>query len=640
MAKLYSYDVFDTLITRKVATPKGIFAVMQHHLQNDAEFQNLPEYLRWNFYSIRIKAEEFVRQYGTTSEEISLSDIYSYISTTYSLDDSVAAKLGCLECEIEKKYIVGIPERIASLKRHQEVGDRVVLISDMYLPKDILQQILVGIDCVFAEIPFYLSSELGVRKTTGNIYRYVQKMEGVKYSSWVHIGDNIFQDILIPKRLGIRVRRVRKPGLLEYETKLLQNHEASVTVQTVVGHSRYLRVLRPVNEAILASCGFTLLYPYVSWVVRQAVHVGLSDLYFISRDGYVLKLLADTIIDSKKLPIRTHYIYGSRDAWRVPVSFDDALRIYEPKGTKLSSLLVFLDKIGVSYSDVESILPEKYHDSSKNLSVDDFSEILHLIQTDGQLSQMVRDNWISKQNLVLSYFNQEIDFKNGSFGFVDVGGSGLTMDTVQSILSPVYSKPLPVFYLTVTGKFDTVYGSRNHNKLIWGANLKSRILLEAFCRAPHTKCIGYTFDETMVVPVFEDGDMDNDVLDGYLSLLSNLAQEFTKSGVYDELPNEGFAIFDACMSYLSSTPSKDIVSAVGDIPFEYDSISGEVQSFAPRYSFFSFVREAFGYIKRGYFASSAYPEYSLWRGGWVARRMGGAFSKYRKFRHIRDTVKI
>ena len=27
--KLYSFDIFDTLITRKVATPKGIFVLMK-----------------------------------------------------------------------------------------------------------------------------------------------------------------------------------------------------------------------------------------------------------------------------------------------------------------------------------------------------------------------------------------------------------------------------------------------------------------------------------------------------------------------------------------------------------------------------------------------------------------------------------
>lgn len=631
MTKLYSYDVFDTLITRKVATPKGIFAVMQHHLQNDVVFQNLPEYLKQNFYSIRIKAEKFVRHYGTTSEEITLEGIYSFISITYSLDEATITKLVQLECEVEREYIVGIPEKIASLKNHLDNGDRVVLISDMYLPKDVLLHILEGIDDVFSRIPFYLSSELGVRKTTGNIYHYVQKTEGVKYSSWIHIGDNIIQDIIIPKRLGIKVKRVKIPELLEYEAKLLRDNESSVTVQTMIGHSRYLRIIHPTDEAILASCGFTLLYPYVSWVVYQAVSEGLSDLYFISRDGYVLKLLADTIIDAKDLPIKTHYIYGSRDAWRIPESFDDALKMYESHLTKHWTLPMFLDRIGLEYSVVLSYLPEKFRHVNRNLSSDEISELLLLIQSNEELSESVHNHWDVRRRQVLSYFKQEIDFNKESFGFVEMGGSGFTMDIVQNHISPIYSSPVPVFYLTITGNVEIVNRTNHHKKLCWNGFQESQLLLEAFCRAPHGRCIDYSYSHGKIVPVFEsDGAEDSSIIENYLELFMILSDEFTKSGIYDTFTNEGYVIFNSCIDYLSKKPSKKIVAAVGDIPFEYDSGSGEIQTFAPRYSLFMFVRELFGYYRNRYFSLSTYPEYSLWRSGWMLRRVGDIVSMFRR----------
>ena len=41
-------------------------------------------------------------------------------------------------------------------------------------------------------------------------------------------------------------------------------------------------------------------------------------LYFVSRDGYHLKRIADEIIKMKNIDIKTKYIYASRRAWRIP----------------------------------------------------------------------------------------------------------------------------------------------------------------------------------------------------------------------------------------------------------------------------------------------------------------------------------
>ena len=39
--------------------------------------------------------------------------------------------------------------------------------------------------------------------------------------------------------------------------------------------------------------------PYVHWAVHDALKRGYKTLYFISRDGYYLKLMADAVIESK-----------------------------------------------------------------------------------------------------------------------------------------------------------------------------------------------------------------------------------------------------------------------------------------------------------------------------------------------------
>ena len=56
---LYSYDIFDTILTRKTATPHGIFALMQQRLRENPG--NLPEEVTNGFYELRIQGERLAR---------------------------------------------------------------------------------------------------------------------------------------------------------------------------------------------------------------------------------------------------------------------------------------------------------------------------------------------------------------------------------------------------------------------------------------------------------------------------------------------------------------------------------------------------------------------------------------------------
>ena len=74
---LYSFDIFDTLISRRVGIPTGIFALIQEKIQSDSA---LPQKLRDNFYNIRIDAERFVRDTANKSGrsiDILFEEIYS-----------------------------------------------------------------------------------------------------------------------------------------------------------------------------------------------------------------------------------------------------------------------------------------------------------------------------------------------------------------------------------------------------------------------------------------------------------------------------------------------------------------------------------------------------------------------------------
>ena len=61
IGQLYSFDVYDTLITRRTATPEGIFALMQKRLTESETYADYPKLLLQNFYLIRIESEKVAR---------------------------------------------------------------------------------------------------------------------------------------------------------------------------------------------------------------------------------------------------------------------------------------------------------------------------------------------------------------------------------------------------------------------------------------------------------------------------------------------------------------------------------------------------------------------------------------------------
>ena len=149
---MYSFDIFDTLITRCTAEPKGIFVLMQERIQKTGEY--IP-YLAENFYELRVGAEGLARRHASEvgRYEIRLDDIYHALSTTACISEAQQNQLKKLEVETEYNSVFGLFENINLLKKLKARGEQVVLISDMYLSKDIIRHMLCKVDAVFQDIP-------------------------------------------------------------------------------------------------------------------------------------------------------------------------------------------------------------------------------------------------------------------------------------------------------------------------------------------------------------------------------------------------------------------------------------------------------------------------------------------------------
>lgn len=196
LAKLMTYDVisfdiFDTLIYRKVEKPNDIFHLMSSEMgMND-------------FAYIRKRAETEARDRKEKAEgtrEVVLSEIYDVLQENYHVDCKWMNREIALEVamSMQNPYMHQVYHLLCRLS--EETDKTIVFTTDMYLPLDVIKEMLQknGYE-VYHEI--ILSNEYGLRKGDGTLQSVLS--EHYPNKTIIHIGDNKQADIDKTRECGM-----------------------------------------------------------------------------------------------------------------------------------------------------------------------------------------------------------------------------------------------------------------------------------------------------------------------------------------------------------------------------------------------------------------------------------------------------
>lgn len=579
----YSFDVFDTLITRKTATPKGIFALMQKQLLQDRGYASIPLFIRENFYRLRIDAEELARYHlflQGKGEEVTLEEIYQAFRLTGSITEEDIEKLQKLELEMEYACSVPIEENIKRLKELYLSSHMVVLISDMYLSAETIRWILVKQDDIFKEIKIFVSSQYRKQKGSGALFCCVKQEEKWDEKEWVHIGDQEAADKKGAEKIGICAEVYPYPPFFEFEKKFLELSEAEAGLQLAIGTARNLRIgtKKGIAYQMGVSFGGNLLVPYVQWVILESIRKGIKHLYFIARDGYLLQQVADLIIEKKAYPIKTSYLYGSRKAWR--------MACFSKEKTDIGQLISFTDfeersSIG-QIAQIFQVLPEElesFIELQPDYPVWKIREIAKILNTDKKFRAFLEKKHAKKKEWLKQYLLQEIDFTEKA-AFVEVSGSGMTQVLLGGLLEEMGYASLPTYFMRIT----TTMFVKDQIWVYMPRFFYHGYLVEAFCRALHGQTIGYQEKEGKVIPLLDQKEVGLMEAYGYREYMEGVCQ-FAKS--FLERVEEGKVsistekIYMAYMEYLSTVPEGEVLEFIGELPLEVTGESKEARKLAP-----------------------------------------------------------
>lgn len=576
--KLYSFDIFDTLITRKTATPLGIFLLMQDRLKS----YDIDKYIKNNFYYIRIETERYLRKYfcNAENEDITLFAIYDLIANNYNLSEKEKNTLIDLEIKLEYENSVPIYDNIKLIEELVKNNNKVILISDMYLSTDIIRNMLLKHSNVFEKIKIYVSSDVQKAKFTGNLYKLIKEKEEIEYTDWIHKGDNKYADIKMAEELSINTELYAFEPLMEFENRLLKHYHKSCLVQLVIGMNRNLRLSNKKNiqTDLGISLGGPVLYFYVNWLLESAIKNNIKSLYFIARDGFILKNIADIIIKSKELNLKTYYIYGSREAWQIPtvVGGVPIPQSFLGKSHTIHDLVCFLQ---ISKKDLFRFLPKKYRNINKKLNDTIRKELYENLFLNELFIEFLKEKHKEKYDLLIKYLYQEINFDE-NFAFVDLRGTGETLDYLATVLNKKFK-----IYLLYRAPYSEKHNIQTYNFFNQASYIN--VVIEILARALHGQTIGYEMSNGKIIPIFENSEVEainNIGYKDYIDGIKIFAKEYcmNDSNNLDELNLNFFIEYQKYLLYFVT--NQEIINFIGSIPFKIDGKSEKLEEYGPSIS--------------------------------------------------------
>lgn len=285
---IISFDIFDTLISRKVYLPQDIFEIVNRRIKSSLEI---------NFTELRNKACAILR-----GQNVLLDDIYEVIQQFSDLSEDEIRYIKELELSVEYNVTVPRADMIKLYREAVELKKRIFLLSDMYLPKAFIIKLLKKIGVEINEDNIWISGEKKISKAEGTMW-CLFKEKIVKGDKALHIGDDYINDITNSRKYGIDGYYIMSPSEILRNSSIgsivpdICTHYDSCTMGLIIAKlfnspfclNRNKGKVYFNNFNLLGYCIFgTVILSFLFWLIIQSREDNIKRLFFFSRDGYFL----------------------------------------------------------------------------------------------------------------------------------------------------------------------------------------------------------------------------------------------------------------------------------------------------------------------------------------------------------------
>lgn len=506
--EVISFDIFDTLIIRNYINPKDVFYEMQNQLKDRFE----------KFAESRIKAELECRREFNFNQEVTIEEIYNFLFEKKYIENLLKnelEELKNLELQIERNNLYVNHEVRILIDELKKLDKKVILISDIYLPKEFIKEILNRLDISFNLEDMYISSELKVMKSNKELFNYVLKDLKINPEQFFHIGDNQLSDYENPKSLGINAFHYLKAIPNKYEN---QEKFENIKLSRLRALSRQVRLENPYKNDnhkstiwnTTANVSAPLMTGFTLWCLQKAKKLNLKKIYFCSRDGEILYKIAKELLPKLNLDIEIDYLYVSRQSLLFPsikeINNESLEWIMAP--TTILTPKIILKRINFTPEEIFHILKKfSFHNKlDKHLYTKERQSFGKMLK---YMENIIVDRAKDYRNNTKAYFKQN-GLYDDRFALVDIGWSGTLQRSISQFLAEDgYNLPTYGFYFGVKRrkKFkdeDQLHGWFTDHRSPRDLDKKTYIIpmTELFTAALHGGVHSYTKESERYMPKF------------------------------------------------------------------------------------------------------------------------------------------
>jgi len=436
-----SFDIFDTLLMRRVLVPEDVFEIEERLLEKQG-------YVNCHFRELRVRAERALEGYPA------LDRIYEELGRQGHISGGTLEAWKRLELTIEERVLVPRRKMVEMFRYALAQGKRVFLISDMYIPGGLMRSILKKRG-IYGYEGLLISCDHRKGKEDGSLYEVCRRLTGE--CRCLHIGDNRRSD----------GERARENGLDTFQIYSAYEMWMASSMHTTLAHVETLERRCILGNLVWRCCedpfavgsgrgrllvdtprelGYVFLgalyTEFVLWLKKMAEAKGIEQLLLPARDGY---LIARMLAQEENLPFVPVYFKASRRAVSVAaIESEDDIRLLAQRGFQgtLGDLLQNRFGIVPREDDIQKDREVKCADSCESV---DYA--LSYKREIFQRARQERDAYLAYLENVLTLGKQR---KRAVFDFVASG-------TVQYFLKKLLGTELYGLYFATMNHPDAHY---------------------------------------------------------------------------------------------------------------------------------------------------------------------------------------
>ncbi|WP_238916548.1 HAD family hydrolase [Clostridium sp. YIM B02555] len=441
--QIISFDIFDTLISRTVNKPSDIFELVYEEFKNKI-YKECP-LRKEEFKKLRILAEKKARENkkmdvdsNKVDFEVTLLEIYN----EFQYLSKYKKELIDLELNIEKKNIFINPVVYEFLKDAKEKSKKIILVSDMYLTRKNIEDILfdLGIDLTLID-NIFVSSEFRKSKSSGKLYKEVIRYYNVEPKYILHIGDNELADVegAIKNEIDYcRYNPISKMNL-EIELEKIKYGITSSKINNIRKIALNLSYTFNKEERFWFEIGVKVLGPFLTFLSQYTVDVAknqsVNQIYALMREGVILGKTLRQAVKYNDINIKISELYVSREATNL-ASLDEFKVEYIKKYflQRIITVEEMLNSLGLNFLLVENNEINKIRSKQTcKLNEEEMNQVKNAVIKN---KEIINKEINRRKSLLLNYLKNNIDLSK-KFITLDLGYRGTIQKNLNNVLKNV-----------------------------------------------------------------------------------------------------------------------------------------------------------------------------------------------------------